>query len=227
MADPEAVSDLVSWLVGFGPGLLWLWWIHRKDVREPEPLHFVLGTYTLGVLAALAWLRARAAIDANLDWAHEPLLDAFVVTAAGEELVKLLAFLPAFLHDENDEPLDGVVYGTAAGLGFASLENVLFVQMTGSALLGLERAFTALLVHVACSGSLGYWLGCARFARGAARWRLAGFGLGAAVVCHGLFDVLLAAGDRGALFALLGLLPLLLFALSLQIRLAQSRSGRT
>src|SRR5262245_6916775 len=123
--------DLSSWLCGFVPGLAWLWVLYRKDAREPEPLHLVLGTYALGALAALLWVRVRTGIDVRWDPSRWPAVDA-AVTACGEELCKCLAFLPAFLHRENDEPLDGVVYGSAAALGFASLESTLFVQLSGS-----------------------------------------------------------------------------------------------
>lgn len=215
------MEEITSWLVGYVPGLLWLWWILGKDTKEPEPLPFVFTTYALGAVAALVWMRIRAVIEASWDGAHAPMLDIFVVTAAGEEIAKLVAFLPAFLNEENDEPMDSVVYASAAALGFGSLENLLWIQVTGQPTVALERAFTSMLVHVSCTATLGYWLGLARSRGGRFRAWIAAAAAIAAIASHGLFDLLVSIGERSAPLALLGLLPVMLVALSLQIRHAQ------
>ena len=60
------------------------------------------------------------------------LFDAFVLSGFVEELAKWVVLIAAVYHwDEFDEPLDGVVYGVAVALGFATLENFLFVARLG------------------------------------------------------------------------------------------------
>jgi RsiW-degrading membrane proteinase PrsW (M82 family) len=131
------------------------------------------------------------------------------------------------LHRETDEPLDGVVYGAAVALGFAAVENAVFADRAESVGLVVQRAFTATLLHVCCTASVGFALAVAKLSRrrGRRRWRWIAGGIGFAVGLHGLYDLVLA-GDRAlALVALLLLLPFGLVALAVKIQWARSRSA--
>ena len=86
------------------------------------------------------------------------LADAFLITALPEETLKLLAFvLGAGFSRELDEPMDGIVYGAAAALGFTAIENALFLFESGDPLLLLVRGFTATLGHVAFTATAAAW----------------------------------------------------------------------
>ena len=52
----------------------------------------------------------------------------------------------------------GIIYGIAAALGFASVENVIYIVVYDSPGIGVARAFTATLGHVACTGMIGYFV---------------------------------------------------------------------
>ena len=137
-------------------------------------------------------------------------------------MAKLLAFtLGALWHAKWDEPLDGIVYGAAAGLGFASIENAYFLGADGSWTVLAARAFTANLAHLAFSGSLGFALGLAKL-EGRWSWAIAAW-LGV-VALHGAYDWLLFAGPSWSLLALLGVLPLALVAIGLKITWARAHS---
>ena len=105
--------------IGFAPGLFWLWFIVRKDRFEPEPRGLVVRVFLLGCLTPALVLALRPAIERVLLpeelSTSRLLLDAFVVTALVEELVKSIPlFVGICFHREFDEPLDGIVYGAAA-----------------------------------------------------------------------------------------------------------------
>jgi len=209
---------------GVGPSLFWLWLIHRHDDHEREPWLLVVMALLLGALSTygVLWLRP---------WLEEGLapvtaaMDAFVVTALAEECWKLAALVPLICMHELDEPLDGVVYGTAVGLGFAGIENVFYAQQGGDLELLLQRAFTSTLTHAACTGCLGFcWaqgklrrLGCST-----AGWL--GGGIVLAVVLHGLYDLCLGGGRALSLVSLLVVLPVALVLLALKVRWARGRS---
>jgi hypothetical protein len=107
---------------------------------------------------------------------------------------------PAF-NEEND----GIVYAGAAAIGFAALENVLYVARLGLGS-GVLRAFTAIPLHVLTAVIVGLNVGRARFATSvAARQRLLLRGLATAWFIHGLYDALAMSGSALALL----LLPLL------------------
>jgi RsiW-degrading membrane proteinase PrsW (M82 family) len=219
-------------LLGFAPGVFWLWWFHRKDDLEPEPRARVLLVFGLGcastVLVILSRPVAAQILPAEPGWARD-LVDAFVVTGFMEELAKLLAFLAgAFFHRELDEPLDGIVYGVAAGLGFASVENVLYLLHSDEvAKLIVARGFTATLGHVAFTGSMGFFFGLAKFSRGGRALLLAVTGIVVAMLFHGLYDLFLFREGRIIhLVSLLFVLPLIMVAIGLKIRWARARSHR-
>lgn len=220
------MPSLPELAAGAVPGILWLVWVRRKDRLEPEPWRLVVRVFGLGVAAGwlIALVRPRLEVwclptDPG-PWAD--LADAFVVTAGGEELAKLLAFaLGALWHAEWDEPMDGIVYGAAAGLGFASIENAYFLSADGDAALLLSRAFTANLAHLAFTGILGFGFGYAKLT---GRWRFVLIGSLAAVFLHGAYDWLLFASESASPLALLGVLPLALVAVGLKATWARGRS---
>ena len=91
--------------------------------------------FGLGLYAMIAGhgMASTAESWVSRDWllmGGEPakLFDAFILSGFVEELAKWVVLVAAVYHwDEFDEPLDGVVYGVAVALGFATLENMLFV----------------------------------------------------------------------------------------------------
>jgi RsiW-degrading membrane proteinase PrsW (M82 family) len=214
-------------LLGFAPGLFWLWWFRRKDDLEPEPRMRLVKVFVLGAAATLLVLALHPFLAprlAELQGRRRDFVETFVHVALVEEAAKLFAFLlGVWWSREFDEPLDGILYGIAAGLGFASLENVLYLIRTDDPSLIVGRSFTATLAHVMCSGSLGFFFGVARFRRGGNRALLFAMGIVIAVLLHGLYDLLLGYGKL-AYVALLVLLPLGLQLLGLKIRWARARS---
>ncbi len=217
-------------LLGFAPGLFWLWYFRRKDRLEPEPRLLVLKAFALGCGAALAVVWLRPFYQEMLGWFDDSftrgLVDDFVVTAAAEEGFKIAAVLiPFWAHHEFDEPLDGIVYGIASGLGFASVENVYKQIESFGADTMVLLAFTSTLAHVAFTGGAGYFIGRAKFAatRAGAFWLLVA-GVASAVVLHGTYDMLIRIGAEPRYYTLLVVLPNVLLLLGLQIRWATAES---
>jgi RsiW-degrading membrane proteinase PrsW (M82 family) len=184
------------------PGLLWLWFFYRTD-RQPEPKRVVAATFLFGVFAIVpAFLVERAAgnlvpyeslmqqpTSAGM-WAA--LFGCFLVVAPAEELAKFAVVrLYSFRQQAFDEPMDGLIYAAAAALGFASLENILYVFdfETGTLkwqALGM-RAVLALPGHVIFAVQWGYALGRRRMDPGypvVSRVLLA-------VALHGVYDFIL------------------------------------
>ena len=195
-----------SLFLGILPGAFWLWYLHGKDDYEPEPWSIVLIAFALGGVSTFGVLHVRPFVEDLLPWGNgwdRALADAFLVTAPLEEAMKTLAFVLAIAwHHELDEPLDGVIYGSAVGLGFASAESVHYLLEAEKALSQLElvglRAFTATLVHVTATATIGFCLGLQRFVRARMRGWIVLAGGFLAVLTHGLYDVFLFAG--GAVF---------------------------
>jgi RsiW-degrading membrane proteinase PrsW (M82 family) len=191
------------------PGIAFMVLILRMDRREPEPLRLVAKVIGLGAAGAVVAALVELALDAAPLFRLEGLAGAaavsFIQIAPIEEACKLAVVLlfawgnPAF-NEEND----GIVYVGASALGFALLENILFVARGGIGT-GVLRAFTSIPLHLFTGIVAGLFIGRAKFAGARARPLLVLAGFGLAWLIHGLYDTL--ALSQGALALLL--LPLL------------------
>ncbi len=226
------MDPLAPIALGIAPALGWLLWVRWHDRRAPEPRRLVLRAFAAGALRTflVLWLRPHLELRLQVgnDW-HGAMVDAFVLTAPLEESVKLLALLLAvFWHRAWDEPLDGLVYGAAVGLGFAAVENARYLLDSQDATLALMRGVTATLVHLATTGGAGIVLWRAR--RGAWSRRVAWFAVAwlGAVISHGAYDVFLFHG-RGEFgwVSLVIVLPCLLALLALAVARARRRKPLT
>lgn len=208
------------------PALLLLWFFHSRDAY-PEPPRVVWATFFLGVLSIPAVLLVALPAKHLLHGITNPyqygLADAFVCAAIPEEFFKFVVLTGyAARHSEFNEPMDGVVYGVAASLGFATLENILYVGSGGLGV-GLMRAFSAVPGHAFTGVVMGYYVGRARFARPELRGALYGLALLGPMLLHGMYDfpllviahykrdlVSFAVPDLAALLVLVTLLTLIL-----------------
>lgn len=188
---------LVTGLAALIPSLLLVWFFRSRDAH-PEPAGAIWGTFFLGVLSIVPTLFVAlpaALFVASLKlspWAHG-LADAFLSAALPEEALKLaVLWFYAARHRAFDEPMDGVVYGVMASLGFATLENVLYVAQGGLGLAAI-RALTAVPMHACCGALMGYHVGRVKFPRGPSGGSslLAAYAL--PVLFHGLYDAPLLA----------------------------------
>jgi RsiW-degrading membrane proteinase PrsW (M82 family) len=185
--------------------------IWRSD-REREPPWLVGTTFGLGAIfgAATFWIEQKAAAWTGLDVRTSVSGDAgailfiFALVAPMREAAKVAATWPAFRSRHFDEPYDGVVYSTAAALGFAALENALLLRLDPSGI-GVVRSLFALPAHVFFACAWGYALGRAKQIKRPgpifpASWLVA-------TIAHGLYTHLVYGRGPGAL---VGTLPLLL-----------------
>ncbi|MFL5353411.1 PrsW family intramembrane metalloprotease [Archangium sp.] len=189
------------------PSLLLLWYIYARD-RNPEPRGLLLKTFLLGAAICAPVVPVAMGLESlGKGWEvgvwGTALVQAFLGAAIPEEGFKYLVLRrfvwskPAF-----DEPLDGVVYGATASLGFATLENILYVG-DGGLEVAVLRALTAVPQHAFTGIIMGAFLGRARFAQDATRrFGLLATALGAAILLHGAYDAVLMTHSGYALLAL-------------------------
>nr|HEX4316425.1 PrsW family intramembrane metalloprotease [Kofleriaceae bacterium] len=190
-------------LIPIATGLVWLVFVRRFDPARAEPWWLVLATFAFGCLAQrvvgvieLAVWHASEYLDHRaLSMDHRaaafPLsfLACVLVVGIVEEGAKLLATTLARRRREFDEPIDGIVYASAAAVGFAAAENIMyFTDYRMSDGITVGRTLLAMPGHVIWSALWGYAIG-QRLLR---RHRLRGLGwflLAAAV--HALWDTAL------------------------------------
>jgi len=157
-------------------------YVWYADVTSSEPLELLVGTFALGVLFAGFAGIVNTVVSVSLEslglmfWFTQ-ILYFLLVVGPVEETVKLLAVrLYAYRTSEFDAVVDGAVYGAMAGLGFATIENAIYIAgqtqgiadtfnlvLTGSGITAV-RALAG-PGHVIYSAFAGYYLGLAKFNR--------------------------------------------------------------
>ncbi|WP_199614981.1 glutamic-type intramembrane protease PrsW [Paenibacillus alkalitolerans] len=169
------------------PGLALLSYIYLKDKYESEPLHLVAKLFLFGLISVFPAMLLQRGL--SLWFGEAPILFSFVTSAVVEEGAKWLIVLAAvFRHSEFDEPYDGIVYATAASLGFATMENLMYALAEPYSLSALFiRALLPVSGHALFGIVMGYYFGRAKF-HPFSRGRSLAYSIVFPVFWHGLFD---------------------------------------
>lgn len=150
------------------PPIAFLLYIHHLDRTDPESHRIILKALMLGAAAVIPAGIAEKLLESIPAFSMGGILGAtiksFVVIAPIEEAIKLAVVLLFIWKDpEFNEENDGIVYVGAAAVGFAMLENVLYVVQSGF-FTGIMRAVTSVPLHTFTGVLMGYYVGIAKFA---------------------------------------------------------------
>jgi protease PrsW len=165
------LTDLIPGLIvasAIAPALLLLWLVVAADSR-PEPPRKVWLCVGLGALSGIPvallefWLQRHVPISGSQLLA--PYETALFFAGIPEETVKVSIIAAMALRARDfDEPMDGVVYGTAVGLGFAALENLFYVAGNMHwAFVAVTRGVLSVPFHGALGAIAGAYIARARF----------------------------------------------------------------
>jgi RsiW-degrading membrane proteinase PrsW (M82 family)/ribosomal protein S18 acetylase RimI-like enzyme len=181
--------DLLA--IALAPGLAIILFVLYRDKFNREPPVVLLVSFFLGILSTLPAIGlGMGAGYFELSGIQGTIIFAFLGVALVEEFVKAVPLrLYSFTRISFDEPLDGIVHGVMIGMGFATLENILYVYRHGMDT-GWLRMFTAVPGHASWGVIMGYYAGKAKFNYGS-RGRLLMTGLLLATFFHGLYDACL------------------------------------
>lgn len=203
-------------LLGFVPGLFWMWFYLRKDKDNPEPWSLIAKVFAFGIAITIPAIAFQFGIDYFFGFSESSdiwaiIFGALIVVAPIEEVLKYIVVREIVFRDPHfDEPVDGVMYAVVAALGFATLENILVVFAGGGSIL-LLRFATATLMHALASGIVGYHIGIAML-KPKKRKELIAQGLIVAIILHALYNIIVSLSSN--LWLTLGLVGVLLFAMA-------------
>ena len=175
------------------PSALWLWYFYRQDRLEPEPkmyigLVFVAALVLTDFLALRVindWFQVGVWASANT-WTSlfaSILINGFIVQACMYIAVRLV-----YAGSEFDERMDGIVYGTVAGLGVATLLNLHYIiDNQGVALVpGVVTTVTTALAQASFGGLMGWFMADDKFSQRPLWFVPLGFAI--AAILNGLFS---------------------------------------
>jgi len=179
------------------PILFWAIYHIHKDRHLPEPAGHLLLALALGVGSFYLGLEMYTALG-HMGLRYDAFalaennrfgLFLYSILAIGpiEELAKFIPFWLIILRlREFDEPVDGIIYASFIGLGFAAVENIYYLRF----LSGIEawgRAFVGPVLHIVFASIWGYYIGRAYLCR-RSFFKTCMLALAFAAVLHGIYD---------------------------------------
>ena len=160
---------------GFAAAGTWLFEFIKLD-KLPEPAKMIVKIFFLGTLVTIPVFLAELGVAYGISKLSAPsliihILYWFVAIALIEEVFKYLVVRGSVLKSsEFDEPVDAMIYMIISAMGFAALENVLYLLPVSEKVLSLNTLFVstatiaffrfigATFLHALCSGLIGYFL---------------------------------------------------------------------
>lgn len=181
------------------PSIILCLYVYRMDVVEKEPLHLLFVMFFLGVLITVPTRFIEqlllSSTGLSVDNYFDSFLVSFAIIAIVEEGYKFFVLLLSCWKNKNfDYKYDAIVYSVFISLGFATLENILYVQNTGVNV-AIWRGIISVPAHAFYAIASGYFLGLAKEnSENKKKGKMFGYLLLAFIVpvlMHGTFDFLL------------------------------------
>ena len=177
------------------PVSIFVGWIYFKDRYEKEPPIKLIEYFLLGILVSiLAIVLELYFSKLNIfSGTIGALYTAFFVAAFTEEGLKSIILIPILLKDKDfNEKLDGIIYSIFLSLGFATIENIIYLmreRLDLSFELGITRAIT-----------MGYYISKYKFAKeDDKKNKYLTYAIIMPILLHGVFDFILMIGYRWAI----------------------------
>lgn len=219
---------MVLLVLALAPAIAIIFYILGKDKYNKEPFINLFISFILGVVSTLPAFFIQTIVTDLLKslFVYQSILYvacfSFVAIGIGEEGSKYLMLrYYAYRQKAFDEPLDGIIYGVMVSMGFATLENILYVSRSGYET-AIVRMFLSVPAHACFGVIMGYYIGLAKFDKNKAN-HYKRIGLMLAIVFHGAFDFFLLLQENDQVLQYVSASLLVIGALSsyyLAIRLS-------
>lgn len=200
MTVPNIIA--LATLGGFIPALVWLWFWLRED-EHPEPWQYLSLVFILGMVMVPIVIPFQLAVGEYIESiifsTHLIPLVSFFIWAGLEEFFKYTAaYFAALRNKVNDEPIDSIIYLIVASLGFAALENTLYLTgpisnqlIFDSVLIANTRFIGSTLLHVVSSALVGIFLAFSFYKSKKEKKLYLFIGLFFATLLHSLFNIIM------------------------------------
>lgn len=181
--------------------------IYKKD-RNKEPFKLLISLFLSGFVSCILVLVLSEIMELFLPFMDSKiysksftgvLLYSFIGVALVEEVCKwVMVYLNGYNNKEFDELYDGIVYAIFVSLGFAFVENILYVIKSASLYTALLRAISAVPSHACDAIFMGYYLSIAKHfqikgkKKGEQKYLI--YSVLIPTVLHGIYDFCLMAG---------------------------------
>ncbi|ASK63324.1 PrsW family intramembrane metalloprotease [Virgibacillus phasianinus] len=173
---------------GVAPAFALMSFFYLKD-RFTEPLHLIIRNFIYGAILVFPIMFMQYALEAE-GIGNGDFVQSFLIIGFMEEFFKWFIFIyTIYHHTEFDAHYDGIVYAVAISLGFATVENSLYLLSNG-----IEYAFSRALFpvssHALFGVIMGFYLGKAKMEQHQKKMNLT-FALTIPFLLHGVYNYIL------------------------------------
>jgi RsiW-degrading membrane proteinase PrsW (M82 family) len=220
---------IVALLAGIMPALIWLWFWLREDRKKPEPAGLLTLVFIAGMIAVFFVVPIQKFIRANVDSYSAEI----ILWATAEEIIKYLAVIIVLSRTHLiNEPIDWPIYLITVALGFAALENTLFLmkpfslnETTVGLMTGQLRFLGSTLLHAVASGMVGIALGLSFYLSNAKKRFYLFSSLIVAVTLHSTFNFFIMKNSGSDFLKVFGFLWVVTIILMLLFEKLRRMSG--
>lgn len=157
-------------VIAITPGIALALSVYFTDRYDKEPLSLLIKVFVLGALSVIPTaLVERFLMGFNVfTGVLSAAFTAFIVAGVTEEFFKRgVVLLTAYKSKAFDEKLDGIVYAIFSALGFATVENIVYVvfRFTANPHIGIYRGIFSVPAHMLFGVTMGYYLSLAKFTK--------------------------------------------------------------
>ncbi|MGR9049902.1 glutamic-type intramembrane protease PrsW [Halobacillus faecis] len=175
------------------PAVAIMTFIYLSKRIELEPLPLIIRMFIIGVIMVFPIMFIQYAFEAENVF-HSSFLKSFFLAGLLEEFFKWFFLLfVAYRHSDFDHHYDGIIYGVAISLGFATIENIIYIFQNGIEI-AILRAVFPVSSHALFGIIMGFYMGKAKFRTNRSNWCLA-FGLAIPVGLHVMYDYIITVKE--------------------------------
>lgn len=144
------------------PAVAIMTFIYLSKRIELEPLPLIIRMYIIGVIMVFPIMFIQYAFEIENVF-HQPFWKSVFLVGLLEEFAKWFFLLfVAYRHSDFDHHYDGIIYAVAVSLGFASIENIIYLFQNGIEI-AMLRAIFPVSSHALFGIIMGYYMGKAKF----------------------------------------------------------------
>ena len=186
--------------------VIWLLFWIQEDYKRPEPKGLIALAFIYGGISTAAVLPLQLLFGNYLGTG----LAFLIVISVSEEVFKYFAaHFAALRRPQYDEPIDALIYMITAAVGFAAVENALYLvtslaneTSTETLIFGLQRLITPTVLHIVVSAIIGLALAIGFYKKKSTKRWLLFFGLLIAIILHTVFNYFILNTDNADLLAI-------------------------
>lgn len=228
------VDLVINLIIAIVPTIVLCLYVYKMDVIEKEPTNMLLRLFFLGILITVPVAFIEQSVLSFTGLEESDYLNCFIISffvvALVEELFKyVILYLGTWNNRHFNHIYDAIVYAVFISLGFATLENILYVVESisvNSFQVGLMRAIISVPAHAFYAVSSGYYLGLAKlnhsigYKRNERIYKFLSILI--PILLHGIFDFFLLTGNQLHIALFYGFVAILYFVSYFNIKKTSS-----